>query len=149
MRVIALDPGVTTGVVFAEITATRVLLIPHQRKYTPLQLFTRLKAAQPDIVICEDFEFRPNSPQGLVMTSAHMIGVVMMFCEQYEVPLRMQTAGYGKAFYRSIVNLKKAGVYVGGANYEHSMDAMRHFMQWFTFGPGFKYHKKQKVELKK
>jgi hypothetical protein len=144
----AIDPGGTTGLVNATITDSTLVVRPWQRKLTPGQLFTHLKAQKPNLVICEDFEFRPNSPQGLVLTSAHLIGVVMLYCEQHDIELRMQNAAYAKAgFYSKINNMKKAGVYVGGVDYEHAMDAMRHFMQWFYFGPGYKFNKSPQVRL--
>lgn len=155
MDVITFDPGITTGIVQARITDTLVTVRPSQAKLTPLQLWkwiqdeVRAGMVKP-LLICEDFELRPNKREGIIFYSAYLIGVLMAFSEHTAIELRMQSPAYGEGgFYKGMGNLKAAGVYVGGDPYHHAMSAMRHFMQWYNYGPGYKYNKKQEVVLVK
>ncbi len=149
-RAIAIDPGGTTGIVEAEKARGKLLLTVSQERLTPYGFlkFLQDKADRRTILLVEDFEFRPKSPAGLRMISAHLIGVAMAYSEFRECPLIMQKASYAKSgFYRNEAALKKAGVHVPGM--PHGMDAMRHFLQWFAFGPGFKYNKGYILQVRK
>lgn len=145
---ISLDPGVTSGIVLAELSGDKLRLRPMQKRLTPLGMLRFLQNNEDygQILICEDFEFRDRSPKGLVMTSAHLIGIVMAYAEAHNSSLYMQKAAYAKSgFYGNDRALKQAECYV--PTLPHAMDAMRHFMQWFTFGPGYRYNNDPKVVL--
>ena len=82
------------------------------------------------------------------MTSAHLIGVAMLWCEQEKVPFKLYKPSEGEGgHFKGIKPLQRYGVYVGGITYHHAMEAMRGFMQWFTFGVGFQYNKQQPIEI--
>ena len=148
MKILTIDPGDTTGFVEAKIDTTLLRLKPFQGRYTANQFYNVLIKCNPEQVLCEKFECRQHNTLGMSMTSAHLIGVTMLYCEEYDIPLRMQDPSFGEGgFFKGMNNLKKAGVYIGGEPYHHAMEAMRGFMQWFTFGPGYKYHNKQQIEL--
>lgn len=103
---------------------------------------------QPSYVLCEEFRCRNNSPGNLSMTSAHLIGVAMLYCEEFEVPFKLYKSSEGEGgHFKGIKPLQRYGVYVGGITYHHAMEAMRGFMQWFTFGVGFQYNKQQPIEI--
>jgi hypothetical protein len=147
---ISIDPGVTSGIVFARKRNGNLQLQVTQQKLSPLKFFNYVEPKIPrnSIIICEDFEFRPNSPPGLIMTSSHMIGIVMMLAEMRKCKLYMQKAAYAKSgFYADDNALKKAGVYIPA--FPHGMDAMRHFMQWFTYGSGYQYNDSPKMKVLK
>lgn len=150
-KAIAVDPGVTSGIVLIDKHDGNLNLWPLQQKLTPLGLLEYLQEypSFAQVIICEDFEFRGrSSPQGLLMTPAHLIGIVMAYAEKNKSSLFIQKAAYAKGgFYANKAALKKAGVWV--ENQQHAMDAMRHFMQWFTFGPGYKFNDSPKVVLNK
>jgi hypothetical protein len=148
MRVLTVDPGDTTGYVIADITDTLLRLKPHQAKHSALEFFQHLSRIQPNYVLCENFRCRNNSPGNLSMTSAHLIGVAKMYCEEFKVEWKTYEPSQGEGgHYKGIKALQREGVYVGGITYHHAMEAMRGFMQWWTFGPGFKYNKSPQVEL--
>jgi len=125
---------------------------PGQAKMTPyaFQFFLEINAKPPTILICEDFELRPGKMEGVIFYSAYIIGVTMAHAERNKLDLIMQKPAYGMGgYFRTIEKLKEAGVYKGGKDYEHSMAAMRHFMQWFTYGPGYRFGQHNPiVELK-
>lgn len=152
MQVVTIDPGDTTGYVVANIEDTLLRLYPSQAKHSPKQFYDFLVGLNPQQVLCENFRCRNTGPGnlGLSMTSAHLIGVTMLYCEELDIPLRLQEPSYGEGgHFRGINTLKRHGVYIGGANYHHAMEAMRGFMQWYWFGPGFKYNKLSKVDPSK
>lgn len=148
MRVVSIDPGVTSGLVTALITDTKLTLWLAQDKYTPATLYRKLKGDKPELVIVEEFELRPNKKEGIIFYSAYLIGAAMMYCEDHAIELRLQKPAYGEGgHFRGDGNLRKAGVYIPGAAHHHDMSAMRHFMQWFTYGPGYQYNKSPQVVL--
>ena len=122
-------------------------LTPFQEKLTPLGLLRLLQGSgsKRTNIICEDFEFRAKSPPGLLLTSAHLIGVVLAYQEAQGCQLYMQKASYAKSGYFTDTALKSASVYIPAQ--PHAMDAMRHFMQWYTFGPGFRYNHKAIIRI--
>lgn len=141
LKVLSIDPGITTGYVYVAIKDDWCYVAPLQAKHSPGDHYTLLwHGPRVDQLISEDFEIRPNSPAGLILFSCQLIGITAAYSEICKVPLKMQKAGYGKSHFADAKQLKEAGVYKPGAAWEHSMDAMRHFMQWYTFGPGYKYH---------
>ncbi len=72
----------------------------------------------------------------------------MLYCEHYEIPFHMYTPAQGEGgHFRGTKALMREGVYVGGINYHHAMEAMRGFMQWFTYLGGFKFNKGQEIIL--
>jgi hypothetical protein len=152
-RSLTIDPGVTTGYVKSRLQDGVLTVQPGQAKMTPyaFQFFLELNAKPPTILICEDFELRPGKTEEVIFYSAYIIGVTMAHAEKKKLQLRMQKPAYGMGgYFKSIEKLKERGVYVGGKDYEHGMAAMRHFMQWLTFGPGFRYGQHNPtVELKK
>jgi hypothetical protein len=138
MRVVSLDPGGTTGYAIAYIGEPKALFFSYaQHAWREGQLWDALMKLRPDWLICESFEYRQNSRAGLDLTPAHLIGVVRLFAEKSGCKLHMQTASTGKAFY-SDSTLKKFLIY--NRSYAHGRDAIRHLLQWHTFGPGYQFN---------
>jgi len=145
MRIVALDPGVTTGYAVGVVNdGLMTVTKTGQEVWSHQELWHQLHLAQPDAIVCESFEYR-NSKQraGLVLFSCELIGIVHLYCSpSYKSPtakLYMQSAAKGKSYY-SNQHLQNSGVYVRGI--PHGMDALRHLLHWYTFGQGFELNTK-------
>jgi hypothetical protein len=140
MKIIAFDPGVTTGFAQGILDNGLLQVGAGQAQWNHQMLWQQLQVARPDIVICESFEFRQQSRAGLILYSVELIGIIHLYCGHdtlRPVELVMQTAAKGKGYYNNTV-LQKNNVYARGI--PHGMDAMRHLLHWYTFGAGFKYN---------
>jgi len=153
LRVLALDPGVTTGWCLATVWENPdslnqwVSLRFGESKWSLIELkevldeylwIAPLADDCPRIVLYEDFEYRNNPRPGLNLTPVKMIGVIEL--TQQMNPTRgewfKQNAASGKAHFTD-QKLKDMGIYVKGK--QHGRDAMRHAMQFLTFGAGSQY----------
>lgn len=145
-RVIALDPGGTTG--WDTYSATRMVtpdgtvewydeewrcgqLGPgdhHDQLYALLED----QHVQHYAVVCESFEFRQGKQRdNLNLISREYIGIVKMFAKERNVPLHMQSAGMAKGFVPDKgpmrnKKLRVMGLWVPGK--KHAMDARRHLV---------------------
>jgi len=90
-------------------------------------------------IICERFNFRKDERDRtkIIYTPAEIVGVVKLFSSRFQVPLHMQMAAEGKAFWTD-AKLKKIGLYLPSKR--HAMDAMRHLLQYVTFKMNDKYY---------
>lgn len=130
-RIIALDPGGTTG--WATLTIdlkkrTHEFKSGHlgpQKHHNSLMVLLENQHVRDTYVVSESFEFRQRARDNLVLVSLEYIGVTKLFCETRDVPLFMQTAAMGKGFAKD-VHIKKLGLWTPG--YKHAMDAMRHLL---------------------
>lgn len=155
-RVIALDPGGTTG--WATYTATKMSVVDDDRMITewynpvwncgqlgPEEHHDRLEALLEServtdyTVVCESFEFRQGKQRNnLDLSSKEYIGVVKLFKRRENVPTVFQTAGQAKTFIPDkavgglVANqkLKVLGLY--HPNHKHAMDAMRHLVTYLV-----------------
>ena len=154
--IIALDPGVTTGVCFgAKRDEEDILyLAPHEEAYSLrgmydlLSDFLGIHTADHGNIIYEDFQYRNYARMGLDLTPVKMIGIIELFLERHE-PLILaskQSPSTGKSFYKD-EELKKMGCYKVGM--KHGRDATRHLLQWANFGAGGQFfnHEKLKFEM--
>jgi len=142
MKIISLDPGVTTGYAIGHIKDGVMVVRAGQDTWSHHDLWHELHLAKPDAIVMESFEYRNKSRPGLILYSCELIGIAHLFCspsyQNPSVPLYMQSAAKGKSYY-SNTHLQNAGVYVRGI--PHGMDALRHLLHWYTFGAGFQYNK--------
>ena len=141
MDIIAIDPGVMTGYCYGRIlTDGNVEVFPFQMTDEVDDLYRRLQEFQPRHIIMEDFEYRSGKhTTGLNLFPVQLIGVARLYelnAPDGKCALRLQKAAQGKAYYSDLV-LKTLNLYKRGV--PHGMDAMRHILQWLTFGPGFQY----------
>lgn len=139
MRTISIDPGVTTGYCYAEITLSDGL------KYCPFQsqdgvevLYDKLHKFKPDFIIMEDFAFRQGSQKtGVNLFPVQLLGIARLYTEWHpDARLFLQTAAEGKGYYTDAI-LKKDNLYRKGIG--HGMDASRHLLHWTNFGFGFQF----------
>lgn len=148
IKILAIDPGVTSGYCFAEMERkdpgsmdfTNINLRPEQHIDDVEDCWDRIEEFAPRYIICEDFEYRNKSRSGLVLFSVQLIGVVSLYelKSQQQCAVYLQPASQGKSYYSNVL-LKKLGVYKPGTAWEHSMDATRHLLHWLTFGAGYQY----------
>ncbi len=142
MRVIALDPGVTTGYAVGLISDEgKMVVVTGQEKWTHLELWGFFEDNLPDILITERFEFRNKARSGLELFSRELIGVTHLYHQMYmnlEIPLVTQMPSVIGGFF-SDKQLKKDLIYKEGR--PHSNDAARHLLHWFQFGSGYQYNK--------
>jgi hypothetical protein len=146
MRIVAIDPGSTTG--WASMDAPS-LNNANDRRWRQgmmgpedhhLKLYTMISLFEPDIVICEGFEYRNDSREGLVLDSREYIGVAKLWAqERTNVHVRYveQQPNVGKirgaATEQSALvkkrNLQKLGLWSLGPKSEHHMvDATGHLL---------------------
>ena len=134
---VALDPGGTTGVcIFDSVTGeiTTYQLGPHTHH---LDLWALLATWDPDVVICEGFEYRNTARPGLVLVSKEYIGMAKLWCLLNNKKYVEQTAAMAKGFIpdkgpRANVVLKKLGLY--STAMKHANDATRHMVYWLVNG---------------
>lgn len=137
IKVIAFDPGITTGYAIGFIKDGRMGVLSGQQKYSHNELYAAMKLAHPDIAVTESFEFRRKSRSGLILFSVEMIGVMALYCGHHGIPLFRQTAMKGKSYYTD-AKLKKDHLYKTAK--PHANDACRHLLHWYTFGSGYQYN---------
>lgn len=152
LRVLALDPGGTTGWFTYTAEVLPALDTPYRthhdvkwasghlgREEHHYQLYALLEmqAVQEFYIVCESFEFRNRARPGLDLSSKEYIGVVKTFIqERAKEPnapvLVMQTAAVGKAF-GSDKKLEKLGIQVCPPSrwpHMHINDAGRHLVRF-------------------
>jgi hypothetical protein len=153
IKVIAFDPGVTTGFAMGEITEVegdildgtlvgQMLVQTAQAEFTKAELFTYLNTIAPNHIVCESFEYRNQARTGLILESRELIGIINLYVElNPPCTLKMQPPGMviGKTAYYTDARLKLSGIYRRGQI--HANEAAKHLLYWFKFGPGFKYNK--------
>lgn len=123
-RILALDPGVTTGFALYD-QHDPMAGRAWQKACKHSEYMDELNEVWPNIIICESFVHTHRT--GTDYTPVEFIGLTKWFCERRDIILIEQTPAYGKAFFDND-KLKKLGVYVGGM--PHSMDALRHLYQF-------------------
>lgn len=110
-----------------------------QYKWDVKEMMQYLLEQRPRVLIYEGFMYRNRSRAGLELFSRELIGVIKLYgatdatCEVIE-----QSPSYALAGHWTDKNLKEAGVYAV-AN-PHANDATRHLLQWYSFGPGYRFN---------
>jgi hypothetical protein len=144
MRLMAIDPGVTTGYCFARIPDN---FVNNQRMFVWRaeqhvdevdDVWDRIENFGPRYIVCEDFEFRQGGRAGLNLYPVQVIGVVRLYEVKSlkQVAVYLQKAAQGKGYYSDNI-LKSEGFYKRGV--PHGMDATRHLLHWLTFGAGYQF----------
>jgi hypothetical protein len=159
-RIVAFDPGGTTGWAYADIrqsttiehnradpvsndwivTFTQGMIGPH-RHHLELYNFLELIATDDFTIVCESFEYRNDSRPGLVLDSKEYIGVIELFHQQRSIPraIKYQTASMGKIRSKGheagalvkMSNLKQLGLWsLGDHGERHMIDATGHLLSY-------------------
>lgn len=142
-KVIALDPGGTTGWAKGLIYEGRMGVISGQDTFNHIELYDFVENMRPDIIVCERFDFRKGgrTRAGVELISKEYIGVVHLYSQVMNIELHMQMPAEGVGgYWKDDHRLKEDKVFTRGK--PHANDAMRHLLQWFTFKEGYKYNQK-------
>jgi hypothetical protein len=116
MRIMAFDPGVTTGVAIVEYECYTVYQVD-SRDLT--NIWTELQTQCPAQVAYEDFKHRPTMLSA-ELYSLQVIGVVRLWCSS--VPAYPYLPARAKAFWDN-AKIKKLNLWKPGQ--PHAMDALR------------------------
>jgi len=141
-RVLALDPGGTTG--WATYSAYRILSTDEVWVYSyetwtcghlgpgdhheELKQLLGLQRVQDYQIVCERFDDRPGGTFSVNLKAKEYIGVVETYCKEERVALFRQMPATAKKFVKNI-NLQRLELWEG-TKWKHAMDARRHLL-WF------------------
>jgi len=129
MRILALDPGRTTGVAYFPDTPSGTPNVEQRElPYSHKALYNHLRLVNPDIIVCESFVYQRRDKVDL--SPVEMIGVVKLYCERGGVPYHEQTPSQAKKFWDD-KKIKTCGLWVPG--HPHAVDAIRHLLYFMTF----------------
>lgn len=140
MRVVAIDPGVTTGVAIHEVFPDSVNPQWRKEELGPdkhhLDLWKFFQFNPPSVIVCERFEYRnvrhrgANMP-GIRLESREYIGVCELYSQMHNVPLEMQTVASAKNLFTDD-KLKGLGLYRAPSGRQHMNDATRHALYYIV-----------------
>lgn len=136
--ILAIDPGITTGLALAYRETDRLYIAPNQERLKEIDLYNLISDIGPTHLVCENFTYRRGQARpDIELFSRNLIGVVNLARQKlFAKTLTLQEAAEGLGHF-SDSKLKQRQVYV--KNMGHAMDAVRHLLHWHTFGPGFQY----------
>jgi hypothetical protein len=139
--VVALDPGRTTGHATGHINNGLLSISSGQTPFDHIDLYSNLQLVKPDFIVCELFEFRAGTRARtkVDLYPCELMGVVSLYGQQNDCIVYWQKPSAALGGFYTDEKLKKDGLYKalkGG----HSNDAVRHLLQWYTFGPGYRYN---------
>ncbi len=129
--IMAIDPGLTSGVVTMDTHSPHVLSI-HELTFNELvKMLDDMDAHDlPDTMICESYIITGRTVALTRQYDAlNIIGMLRYFSVSDGKPLFLQPASDAKSFCDN-KKLKEVGWYVPGK--EHAMDAARHLFLWCT-----------------
>jgi hypothetical protein len=140
IRVVAVDPGVTTGIVVHEVLVDGVNTIWKKEELGPdkhhLDLWKFLQFNPPSVLVCERFEYRnvrhkgANMP-GIRLESREYIGVCELYSQMHNVHLEMQPVASAKNLFTDN-KLKGLGLYRAPSGRQHMNDATRHALYYIV-----------------
>ena len=135
MRIIAFDPGATTGVAELEINQRLFTIVTHQLPNAHAVLWDTLNRMRPDIIVYEQFLHQQRIKADY--TPVEMIGVIKLYAAFHEISLVGQTPATGKAFWTNdklrTIKMPKTDISLYKTNAPHAMDALRHLLHFVTF----------------
>ena len=137
VRIIALDPGGSTGWALAdigfnddkncyEIGYRHGQLEMREHHFHLWQLLAQL---DPDILVSESFEYRNKTRSGLELVSREYIGIAKLFGTVNSIPVVLQTASMAKGFVTND-NIHLATGWVPSYDNRHAADAYRHLLYY-------------------
>lgn len=126
--IIALDPGITTGVAY--LSDERIIHTDHIMP-THLNFTKYLASYAPTEIVYERFFYQRRNKVELY--PVEVIGVIKLFAEQYDIPLYAQTASQAKGLFTDD-KIKLMDLWVKGQ--VHGMDALRHLLYHMVITKG-------------
>lgn len=130
MKILAFDPGGITGLCgfHSQVGVTMQDQICTEERHN-VQLYALLELIKPELVVCERFDYH-GGRMAVDLTARNYIGVIELWCDQFDVHLEMQKPSTGKDFWDD-KKMKKAKLYKPGL--PHANDATRHLLYYLTF----------------
>lgn len=139
MKVVALDPGRTTGYAMGDISEDgHMIIATGQHKWSQRDLHNNLEWYQPDYIVYETFEYRRKKDRA-DLYPRELIGVIELYADVENIRTHTQSPSSAMTYFTD-TRLKEDGVYKPGK--PHANDAARHLLYWFVFGPGYKWNQK-------
>lgn len=143
LRIVAVDPGVTTGIAIHEVLPDGPNSIwqheelgPEKHHYDLWKLFQHVL---PDVIVCERFEYRNvrnkgTEMPGIRLESREYIGVCELYTQMFsQCELAMQpTSCKGDKALWSPNKLKALGLYRAPSGRQHMNDATAHALHYIT-----------------
>lgn len=145
-RVLAFDPGGTTGWAYASGGSSTGLdfgydsgqIGPHEH-HSELWSFLEAQWAPlpstPLEITFESFEYRNLSRSGLVLVSKEYIGIIKLFCQHHDITPTERTASAAK---HMISDDKIHALGLWKPSRPHAMDATRHLLTHLVVGKGIR-----------
>lgn len=145
-KVIAFDPGGTTGYVIHKVRPKNSQTHGGGYHYTDswvggqlgpeehhIDLWKLLTSESPDIVVCEAFNYQIRRNQqvdmpGVVLMSRNYIGIIELYCKLRQKPLFMQQPSIIGLKWLNDSALKTLKIYTPGQ--QHKNDAARHLVYY-------------------
>jgi hypothetical protein len=134
VRIMTLDPGVTTGwAVYPDETQPNssypIKLGQHTGALLDLEML--LDRYQPDVVIFESFKYQRRDK--VVLYPREVIGVIKLWCERRGIQPIEQTPSQAKNLWTDD-KIKKLGLWM--PSFKHAMDALRHLLYYLVVTKG-------------
>lgn len=135
-RVLAFDPGETTGVCIFQGSVLKAVeqLSTGLMPMAAVTLCNYVQQFKPDIVVAEDYKvykWKTDSHAWAELHTPRLIGALEYYLYTQSIPLIKQSAQVGKGFCTDD-RLKEWGFYSPAKR--HAMDAIRHACQFLMFG---------------
>lgn len=140
-RIIALDPGGTTGWCTFDVGPSRWSGGQLDQEDHHEDLWHLLQRQQPNVVVYEAFNYQIRKHQGttmpgVVLMSREYIGVAQLWCQLYQREIvKQQPSVVGLAWLKDPM-LRKMGRYNTGE--PHRNDATRHMLYYLVHTLGYK-----------
>lgn len=141
--ILGIDPGGTTGLSLLDLESYSW----HRSEVGPdehhMELWSFLIKTEPDILICESFDYRIVESKGTRMPGVNLIsreyiGLIKLYAELCGARLIMQSPSQGgggtkhSGFWKND-KLKKVDLYKAPQGRQHMNDATRHVLYWLSF----------------
>jgi hypothetical protein len=152
VKVISIDPGITTGIATGIIRAEEPMEVGSlQRQMEVWELYDWLDSQCPDIILYERFEFRrgtTRTPDAVELFSVQLIGTIRLWWFKRDMYLKSSGLPEMKMYprmpgqdwqYYTNQKLRADGIYKPSKG-DHRNDAARHLLGWFTFGAGYRFN---------
>lgn len=142
MRILALDPGLTTGSCILDID-TRYQYIPINSDCSKLVVSAEelkdihaikdmIDKYKPEVIVFEEYRLydtKASSKIGSDFQEVQLIGQIKLVAEQLQIPIHNQMAVQAKKFYTD-KKLKELNLYKIS---KHVRDALRHALYFYDF----------------
>lgn len=132
MRLVAIDPGETTGLAFQNFEGE--VRLWHWSQIGPQphhdMLYCMLEEFKPDFIICERFTYQKRDK--VVLTSVEYIGIAQLYLQRHKTEVKgfqLQTASQAKDFW---TDSKLQTLDLWQPNQPHACDATRHMLYFVT-----------------